>query len=255
MKKVLKRVRSWIFVLYYFLISFSGSTAKILSSEETVDIILKEGKSLIRFGDGEFGILHGRSISYQDCSQKLMNEFNNIKRDYEEISNCPYLLAVPKNFFEVSGFILIGKRKYMAAWAQARADFLKLFNQNIIYGDAFLFKKSNINIFERIWREDKSRTNIIFVHNSSIYADNFRKQYEKEVYFVKCPDKNSYESIDVIVDEIKKCIEHNNLDRLNTELVVSCGPAGKILVRYFSNSGFLCIDTGHCWDEPLLGLE
>lgn len=254
MNKICKRIKSWIYVLYYFLISFSGSRANILSSEETVDEILKNKKSLIRLGDGEFGIFHGKSIHYQKCSKELMDEFIKMKNDYEK-GECPYLIAVPKTFFEVSGFKLLKKRRYIASWSQSRADFMSDFSQNIVYGDAFLFKKSNNNIFSRIWNEDKKRNNIIFVHNDYIYSENFRKQYNKNVYFVKCPKQNSYESIDDIISEMKFIIKENNLNEKNSEIVVSCGPAGKVIVKRFSYEGFLSIDTGHCWDEPLHGLE
>lgn len=255
MNSIFKRLRCWINVLYYFFVSFGGSKARILTSEETVDMIVKSGKSLIRFGDGEFGIFNGRSISYQDCSQKLIDEFKNIKKDYEEQKDCNYIVAVPKRFFEVKGFKLLWKRKYIASWSQARADFLKYFNQSIVYGDAFLFKKTNNNIFGRIWEEDKNRNNIIFIHNNSIYADYFKNKYKKNVYFIKCPNRNAYEVIEDIIDQIKNAIDNNGFDKSNLGIVISCGPAGKVLVRHFSNMGFLCVDTGHCWDEPLVGLE
>ena len=241
MNSIFKRLRCWINVLYYFFVSFGGSKARILTSEETVDMIVKSGKSLIRFGDGEFGIFNGRSISYQDCSQKLIDEFKNIKKDYEEQKDCNYIVAVPKRFFEVTGFKLLWKRKYIASWSQARADFLKYFNQSIVYGDAFLFKKTN--------------NNIIFIHNNSIYADYFKNKYKKNVYFIKCPNRNAYEVIEDIIDQIKNAIDNNGFDKSNLGIVISCGPAGKVLVRHFSNMGFLCVDTGHCWDEPLVGLE
>ena len=54
---------------------------------------------------------------------------------------------------------------------------------------------------------------------------------------------------------MKFIIKENNLNEKNTEIVVSCGPAGKVIVKRFSHEGFLSIDTGHCWDEPLHGLE
>lgn len=255
MKHIIKRIKSWINVLYYFIISFRGTGAQILSAQESVDLILKEKKSLIRFGDGEFGIFHGRSISYQKCSSELIEEFKNIKVDYEIKSNCPYIIAVPKKFFQVSGFVLMKNRKYVASWSQSRADFLNHFNQNIIYADAFLFEKSNTDIYEQIWKKDNKRNNIIFIHNNYIYAKNFEKKYEKKVYFIKCPKKNSFEIIDNITAEIKEIIDRNNLNISNSEIVVSCGPAGKVIVKRFSHEGFLSIDTGHCWDEPLHGLE
>lgn len=252
---MIKRMKCWCIVIKCFLASIKGTKCRILTAEETVKTI-QTGKSLIRFGDGEFGIYHGRAISYQQCSEKLISEFIQIKKMYEEDpDNCPFIIAVPKYFLEVSGFGLLKKRAFVASWAEPRADFKKYFKQNITYGDAFLFKKANESIFDHIWTDDLCRNNIIFVHNNEKYAESFQDKYHKKVFYVKCPQKNAFESIEIIIDNINKTIVSNSLNRLNTEIVVSAGPAGKVLVKNLSQDGLLCIDTGHCWDYPLIGME
>ena len=62
----------------------------ILSCSETVDAV-KNGKSLVRFGDGEMAVMLGRSIWFQAHDEKLGKELTNIlKHDDNSI-----LVAVP----------------------------------------------------------------------------------------------------------------------------------------------------------------
>ena len=113
--KLRKRVAIWMRVLYSLLMTFFGVKADILDAEGTVSEI-KRGRSLIRFGDGEFGIYRGKDIHYQKWSPALQSEFEKIKGDYENGGDaCPYILAMPRAFITVSGFKLMKKRVYVSS--------------------------------------------------------------------------------------------------------------------------------------------
>ncbi len=244
------RIKCWIRVILALIRVPFGVNSSILSAEQTVREI-KRGKSLIRFGDGEFGIYQGKSIHYQPYSQELKEEFIKIKQSYENSSeDCPYLLAVPKKYMQDTALSLCKKRVVAASWAQARLYFKKNFNLHLSYGDAFLFEKANRNIYGEIWNDDSNRK-IIFVHNNADYADYFSKSYKKQVLFVKCESQNAFSKIESLEKEIKRVIIENSLEREQVQLVVSAGPAGKVLVYRFSLEGYHCIDAGHCWDNPL----
>ena len=247
------RIRAWCRVIYFYLNSINGARCTILDSNQTVDQVLR-GKSIIRFGDGEFGIYKKRGIHYQEWSEQLLNAFIKIKEDYIS-NNSNYILAVPKEYMKMSGFGLLKKRAWVASWSESRFDFVHNFPQNMIYADAFLFQRGNEKIYGRIWTEDNIHNNIIFIHNSQKYAERFEKEYNKEVYFVQCPERNSFESINSIYNDIDTILAKPEISKDNTELVISAGPAGKIIAYEFSRKGFLCIDTGHCWDNPLKGSE
>ena len=78
-----KRIGIWFRVLKSFLLSFWGIKGKVYTAEETVNILLNK-RSLIRFGDGEFGIYRGKDIHYQKWSEELGKAFEDIKREYEK---------------------------------------------------------------------------------------------------------------------------------------------------------------------------
>ncbi len=252
--KMHKRILIWVDVLFSFLATFFGVKATIKTPEETVEELLK-GKSLIRFGDGEFGIYRDKDIHYQKWSPELKEYFEKIKKDFEDKgANCPYILAVPKKFMTVKGTVLAKKRVYISSWSQSRYDFKKNFKHDLPYGDSFLFEKANKEIYSKIWTHSSCAENVIFLHNNEQYAEYFADTYKKNTVFVKCPSRDSFEEIGSLENEIRDVIKSNNWDKNQVMLTISAGPAGKVLVYKFSQEGYQCIDAGHCWDDPLEGI-
>lgn len=49
----------------------SDYNIKVLDKETTLQILLRDHSSLIRFGDGELDLIRGESIPYQDYQPKL----------------------------------------------------------------------------------------------------------------------------------------------------------------------------------------
>lgn len=238
-------------VLRAYVQTFDGVKCDILNSLDTVRVVLN-GKSLIRFGDGEFGVYEGKSIHYQQFSEKLKAEFELIKQTFEgEGVNCRFLLAVPKKYMQCSGLELGKKRVYISSWAESRLFFKNNFDRSLNYGDAFLFEKRNKEIYSKIWSQSYDRRVIIFVHNNEKYAEYFKNTYNRNVIFVKCPSFNAFESVDKILDKIEQKLHEESLGHKDVQIVVSAGPAGKIIVFRMASKGYHCIDAGHCWDNPL----
>lgn len=48
---------------------------KIYSIEETLDLLLKNNLSLIRFEDGEINLFSGENIYFQDYLSKIYDDF------------------------------------------------------------------------------------------------------------------------------------------------------------------------------------
>lgn len=249
-----KRIKIWLSVLQSFLISFPGIHGRFLCPEDTVNELLSK-RSLIRFGDGEFGIFRGKDIHYQKWSPDLQKAFEAIKNEYEAgCGNCPYLLAMPRKFLTVSGFKLMKRRVYVSSWAESRRDFKRNFRHNIPYGDSFLFEKKNKPIYSRIWESDTCPENVIFIHNDHECAANFENTYRKKVMFIQCPPRDAFEQLGSLERHVMRTIEENQWMPENVMLTISAGPAGKVLTYRLSKKGYWCIDAGHCWDDPLEGI-
>lgn len=254
--RLLKRLLIWQRIMKGLILTASGVKCNILDADLTA-VAVKSGKSLIRFGDGEFGIYQGKDIHYQRWSKKLENEFIKIKNEYERsFEDCPFLLSVPKQFLQTSIFKLMKRRVYVSSWAEARLQFKRKFRTDIVYGDAFLFEKKNRGIYETIWLGTDSPKNIIFVHNQEKYALDFAKEYtDKKVFFVECPKTDAFESLELLESKIANCFKAEKINKTDTMALISAGPAGKVIVLHLSKEGIWCVDTGHCWDDPLEGID
>ena len=66
--------------------------------------------------------------------------------------------------------------------------------------------------------------------------------------FIQIPDKNAYKELEKIFGKIIDKIKDN---KNNSMIIISAGPAGKILVDKLGKKGIWAIDTGHCFDFPL----
>jgi len=242
----MKRIGVWFKTLYYHLLAWKCSkNAHLLSPKQTVKKALTEGKSIIRFGDGEFILMSGAGIHYQEPNKPLQKNLSNILKTYiENPDESNYILCMPNQFLSCNGFKLSKKRVWVSSWAKTRYIFKTKYDLNIEYGDAFLFANGNEDTYSTLW---KDKEYVVFVHNNKKYFDFFIERYNKKGLFVKVPEKNSFSDISRIFTEITASIQFPQ----ETVVLLSAGPTSKVLVDRLSNEGVLSIDTGHCWDFPL----
>lgn len=218
----------------------------IRSSQDTVNLIKKTHKSVIRYGDGEFFLMSGHSIHYQEYRPELSKCLKDIILDYTADSN-KYLLCMPKYYFECTGLDIIKSRVLFRSWTRPRFMFKYDFDKyRIEYGDAFMFADGNADIYEEIWNDSDIKS-VVFVHNKKKYADYFAEKYNKKVCYVEIPSRNAFNAADFILKNILKAYNSNGADLV----LISAGPCAKYLVWKLSDKGVWAIDTGHCWDEPL----
>ncbi len=230
----------------YFFLSFFGVKLKILDDLDTINYSNKFNKSIIRLGDGEFNLINGEDICYQKYSNKLRNELIEIIKNYDYQSS-NYLLCIPKQFLLMSGFKLLKKRNWISSWAFSRYYVKRNFENNVTYGDAFIFSKGNERNYSKLWSLKKYKL-CIFVHNNEKFANKFQKCYKINTKFIKVTSSNSYNDLDAIKNEIIKLAKNFNKDDII--IIASMGPAAKALVYEICHE-YRVIDAGHCFDFPL----
>lgn len=246
---IVLKVKALIQTMYYWIKSVHCiKKSIILSSEETVRYILDNKKSLIRYGDGEFYLMDGNSIHYQKYTEELRDVLYDIVMSYiQNTADSKYLLCMPKRYFECTGFHLLRGKVYIRSWVRPRYVFSEKYDLPVNYGDAFLFTKENTAVYERIWNHQQVRK-VLFVHNDEKYANSFADLYKKEVFFIKIPAADAFERREVILTDIINTVQNNSADMV----LISAGPCAKYLVQRLAAMGIWAIDTGHCWDEPLV---
>lgn len=238
----MKKIIIKIYCNLKLLLSPFKTNIKIIKDDEMIDYVIKNNLSIIRYGDGEFRIIESKKgIHYQDFNQKLCDEMEELFYKYSIESK--YLLSVPYFFNENIDWYKKMPYSFTSCFAKCRMFFRKKYNKNMIYGDAFLFKKGNKKIYEKLWKNEKK---LILIHNDIKWAKSLEKEYNIKVDFIEIPKKNSYDKIDNIEKRIKEINENKK-----TKILISGGPMSKALIYRLSKEEYIIYDTGHCFDEPL----
>lgn len=243
-----KQIKGKIINIISILLTPFPTTKKCLNAERTIENLITQEKSIIRFGDGEFRILlNKRGIEYQQFNPSLQEELRKIIKEYSD--NSPYILAMPSSMFTKSIlWYLKNKKIYIDCFGFYRFYFRYFMNKKCTYGDAFCFSLNNEKIYSKLWSSDDI---IIFVHRDKRFAEKFQKQYNIETKFIKIPSKEAYSEVESTIDRIKEEIIKLPQNK-KCKVLISAGPAAKSIVYSLSKNNIIAYDTGHCWDEPLM---
>lgn len=217
----------------------------LMSNKETVDEIKYEGKSLGRFGDGEFlWMLNRNNTSFQKSSEKLRLELINIMKNKRE----NLLIGIPGGILDPS--LCNNQAKFH--WTIIKNEIYPYIEQyldsNVIYSDASItrpyidyrdrkFSENSFKNLQRIW-EDRDVV-IVEGENTKLGLGNDLFNNVKSLNRILCPSENAYERIDEIVKTIidkvdKKCL-----------LLGALGPTATVLAFRLSELGFQFVDVGH----------
>lgn len=246
-KRLIFRINRFITNLYNFFVR-DGLKYNALSSEESLKILLKSGKSLIRFGNGESEILVGLDMATQQYDKELALGLKKIVESYNP--QCNYLLALT-NWNLKKSVKQLKKENRFRLWRYMRYVFWRLRMNRISmpFLETDMFRVGPvglpINEIEKLWSNKK---NIIIVHNTAEYFRWFSNKYfDKTVYFIRIPDKNFFYFVNDAERQIKELISKNRIDNDDLLILVSAGPGGKILCYNLcqENSNYLCYDMGN----------
>ena len=223
----------------------------VMSIDETLDELLATDKSLIRFGDGEFSLMTGNSIAYQEYQEDLAQEMREILLSADNQDNV--LLCLPE-IFEVFKGNFPQNKESENFWKQ-ELDFHGRFFQEACqskkYGSAWVSrpyinsedKSSVIDQFEKIRAlfEDKD---ILIVEGattrSGVGNDLFNNV--RSIKRIICSSHHAFSRVDAIQQAI--------LDHAQGRLILlMLGPTAKILAYRLSRLGYRALDLGHIDSE------
>lgn len=217
---------------------------RVYSSEETIEYILKNKCSIARFGDGELGLMYGRSISFQDYTKELGEKLKNIKTNDKCLVCVPNLFrgALDKDIFTKEDYCFWKKSGliYGGLWR-------KSFGKMEPLGDALISRfymrlkdKSGVGSYVEKLKELWQDRDIVFVEgkNSRLGVGNDLFDNAKSVKRILAPEKNAYEKYDEIVDSIKRNAKKSDL------IILALGPTASILAFELS-AEYQALDMGH----------
>jgi Glycosyltransferase GT-D fold len=201
---------------------------------------LNKGKSIIRLGDGEIGLLHGRDIHYQKHSKALELDIKKIIRDYNKDSR--YILSIPLFVARSNKRLLASREGGLQCWLPLKVAYKRFFNKNAIYADQH-FSYHRIKVLD-IFNKYIFGKNVIIVTKIEDIQTLEEKQVEtnffKSMVCIESPTEESYETKDIIFEEIMKVIACSKVDIV----LLACGPLSKILAYNLSQKGICAYDIG-----------
>ena len=218
------------------------------SDEETLRLITEEGKSLARFGDGEFGIAFNVSRQkFQKCDSRLA------KRIWEVLnSNHPNLLiGIAKHYGNLETYneqSAYGMRLYMTE--ETRRQHEKILSADKVYSNAYITRpyviykdvftdgpKQRFDALKKIWKNKK----IIIVEGAltRLGVGNDLFSNAQTIKRIIAPATNSFDKYDEILEECQKRCDDAEM------FILAIGPSSGILAYDLTESGCQAIDVGH----------
>lgn len=227
----------------------SAFDIKVKDIDESLDLILNEHKSVIRFGDGEFNIIRGESIFYQDYNKELALRLESIilSGNYDNT-----LICLPDVFEDLARYNDYAQKTYKKRFFPQNAAFLKRIEQTRNwYGSTFVSrpyidlvdKSESPGYFEKL-RQIWNQRDVLIVEGkysrSGVGNDLFDNA--KSIKRILCPSQNSYEKI----EQIEQAIRNNAQNRL---ILLMLGPTAKVIVDDLQDLNNQKIDIGHIDSE------
>lgn len=217
---------------------------KVENLQNTLNELIHTDKSICRYGDGEFNLILGDGISFQDYSTELANRLKEILNTNDN----NIMVGIPDRFASLEEYDNIDTifwRKYMV---YNRDKINKILRFDKQYYDACVSRPY-------IAFKDKSHCKTYFEKFKKIYADKdiifvegeaSRLGYKNDLFFgarsikrIICPAKNAFNKYNEILETCKKFASENTI------FILALGPTATVLAFDLANAGYRALDLGH----------
>ena len=215
--------------------------------DATLDYIIENKSSLVRFGDGEINMLAGHSIPYQDYDEELVSTMRDIigQESRKELVVC--LPDALTDRFRFTYWAIPFWKDHMDHYM----DFYRELCSDSWYGSTFVSRpyidfedksqaKAQFEKLKSIW---KNRDLLIVegaTSRSGVGNDLFDEA--NSIKRIVCPSHSAFSR----VHEIKQEIEKYAAGRL---ILCMLGPTAKVLAYHLSQKGYQVLDIGHIDSE------
>lgn len=216
----------------------------LAENESAVEQIVSDGKSLIRFGDGEFDIIAGVGHPiFQDGNAELGKKMKEII----VCDDAKMLIGIADNYGNLDKYtdeIADGIRSYMTA--ETRKIHYSILKPQKTYYDAYMFKcyypykdkkgtQKRVNLVKRIW----NNRDVVLVEGNLTRTGVGNDLFDnvKSLMRVLGPTKNAYSKY----NELFSSLANISKDKL---ILFALGPAGKVLAYELFKQGYQVVDIG-----------
>lgn len=222
----------------------------IQPAEELLETLIKEKKSLSRYGDGELEIMQKRERPwFQEVDEKLSERLKEIFCCKDE----RIIIALANDFGNLDCYTedaADGIRLYLAQGI--REKLMQMIDINRIYYDAYVsrpyimyqdrhYAERIFMLFKRIWKN----RNILLVEGRYAY-NGVRNDLFKDAAGIRriiAPAQNAFSMYDEILETVDKYADKDTL------VLVSLGPTATVLAYDLAMRGIQALDIGQLDNE------
>lgn len=210
---------------------------QIMSVEDTINEIVEHGKSIARFGDGEFGLMYGvQRWRFQKNDQNLAERLKEVLQSQQE-----HILIGLIDFYGDFGSwdtkAANGARIYLTP--EVRKQHYALLDPHRVYGNTRMSRNESwehVRNMKRIWEG----RDCVFVegYQTRMGVGNDLFDNARSIVRILCPAESAFDRYEEILDEAVRQPE----DRL---FLIALGPAAGVLAYDLAMRGYQAIDLGH----------
>jgi hypothetical protein len=220
-----------------------------LSYEDTIDYIISNNASIVRFGDELFDMLEGIGLYYNNWRQKYDRKL--AQRMKEVISSrdprllvCfnPELILRDRTWFKEQG--IANQHQF---WTNSKIFLKDYIHKGTAYGSALCFTpRYNKHIDFRRLKDHFSTKDVVIITSG---IERFHGiSLGRTTHLLEAPGSDAWQSYDRIWKELHDLIAKQGLSRQDTLMLISMGSAAKVLVFDLVKEGYTAWDTGQFFD-------
>lgn len=242
MKRLLKDILA-LADYFLFRIGVKKEKIKVHSVEETIDELLNNNKSMVRFGDGEITMMRGRSLVLQKSNPQLMDELKRIVGFQHEglIVTLPDIFNGLDMYCRKSRFFWRDHLFFSRKTYEKYCDVSKTYYNTTIsrfYITLCDHERSRqwIEKLKMVWKDK----DIVIVEGEKTHngVGNDLLASAKSIERIICPSSNAYAKLDELYNV---CLTYGK-DKL---FLLSAGAAAKPLAEKLFLAGYRVLDIGN----------
>lgn len=217
----------------------------ISDSENTLKFLLNNKKSISRFGDGEFCLIFGKSIPFQEKSDVLRNKLIEVLQSADD--NSAHIVAIPYAFKDIKELSKESRKFWTNYLLQNYMKIYQMLTSGKQYYDSQITRiyinrkdKSKSAIYFSLWKSIWNDEKILVVEgvHSRFGVGNDLFNNVNKIERILCPNINAFS----FYEEIKSKI----IERWNGQLVLLVlGPSATVLAYELALKGIRTIDIGN----------
>ena len=221
---------------------------KVLNQYESIEAILNSDKSVARFGDGEFNLILGNDIGFQEYNPELSRRLKDILMTKDE----GMLIGISNRFGSLDDINAQVRAYWRGFMAKHRNELYKMLDFNKTYIDTCMTAHSievddhtteacradtekYYNLVRQIW-DGKDITIIKGAGTEKFEHDIYDSA--KSVSYIYGPKEHAFREYNRLLAEALKLPK----DRL---IIAALGPTAKLLAYDLHKQGYRVLDIGH----------